>query len=77
MWHGQDGGVGVSTDEGKTWEYKNNWTGAQFYQIYADNSSPFYNVSGGLQDNGTWVGPSRTREPTGIHSEDWRMVSFW
>lgn len=76
MWHGQDGGVGISIDEGKTWEYVNNWAGAQFYQIYADNSLPFYNVSGGLQDNGTWVGPSRSREPTGIHNEDWRMVSF-
>ncbi|NNE66633.1 MAG: hypothetical protein HKN33_08700 [Pyrinomonadaceae bacterium] len=76
MWHGQDGGVGVSYDEGKSWEYVNNWAGAQFYQIFADNSLPFYNVSGGLQDNGTWVGPSRSREPSGIHNEDWRMVSF-
>ena len=31
---------------------------------------------GGLQDNGSWTGPSRTREPSGIMNDDWRMVSF-
>lgn len=76
MWHGQDGGVGVSTDEGKSWEYVNNFATGQFYQVYADNSAPFYNLSGGLQDNGSWVGPSRNREPVGILNDDWRMVSF-
>ncbi len=48
----------------------------QFYQIHADNRQPFYNVMGGLQDNGTWTGPSRTREPAGILNDDWRMISF-
>lgn len=76
MWHGQDGGVGVSTDEGASWEYVNNFATGQFYQIFADNDAPFYNISGGLQDNGTWVGPSRNREPAGILNDDWRMVSF-
>ncbi|HEY7819764.1 MAG TPA: hypothetical protein VIG29_16195, partial [Vicinamibacteria bacterium] len=46
------------------------------YQLYADNREPFYYLGGGLQDNGTWSGPSRTREPFGILNEDWRMVSF-
>ena len=76
MWHGQDGGVGVSTDEGKSWEYVNNFATGQFYQVYADNTAPFYNLSGGLQDNGSWVGPSRNREPVGILNDDWRMISF-
>lgn len=76
MWQGQDGGVAVSTDEGGSWEYVNNFAAGQFYQIFADNAAPFYNISGGLQDNGTWVGPSRNREPTGIHTDDWRMISF-
>nr|MBA2338960.1 hypothetical protein [Pyrinomonadaceae bacterium] len=48
----------------------------QFYAVTADNRQPFYNVMGGLQDNGTWVGPSRTREPAGIQNDDWRMISF-
>jgi photosystem II stability/assembly factor-like uncharacterized protein len=76
MWQGQDGGVAVSHDQGKTWEYENNIVLAQFYQIYADNREPFYYLGGGLQDNGTWTGPSRTREPFGILNEDWRMLSF-
>ncbi len=76
MWHGQDGGVGVSTDEGDSWEYVNNFAAGQFYQIFVDNATPFYNISGGLQDNGTWVGPSRNREPSGILNDDWRMISF-
>ena len=76
MWTGQDGGVAVSTDESKSWEYKNNFATGQFYQIFADNVAPFYNISGGLQDNGTWVGPSRNREPSGILNDDWRMISF-
>jgi len=76
MWQGQDGGIAVSYDSGETWEYVNNIPLGQFYQIHADNRLPFYYVMGGLQDNGTWAGPSRTREPAGIMNDDWRMVSF-
>jgi photosystem II stability/assembly factor-like uncharacterized protein len=76
MWHGQDGGVGVSHDEGRSWEYVNNFATGQLYQVFADNSLPFYNVSGGMQDNGSWYGPSRNREPAGILNDDWRMMSF-
>lgn len=76
IWQGQDGGIAVSYDRGKTWEYVNVFPVGQFYQIYADNRKPFYYVGGGLQDNGTWYGPSRTREPFGILKADWRMISF-
>ncbi len=76
MWQGQDGGVAVSYDRGESWEYVNNIPIGQFYQVHADNRQPFYWLSGGLQDNGTWSGPSRTREPAGILNDDWRMVSF-
>ena len=75
-WQGQDGGVAVSYDRGKSWENVNNFALGQFYQIYADNREPFYYVGGGLQDNGTWYGPSRSREPFGILSDEWRMMSF-
>ncbi len=75
MWQGQDGGVAVTMD-GKNWEYINNIPIGQFYQVFADNREPFYNLTGGLQDNGTWTGPSRTREPSGILNDDWRMISF-
>jgi photosystem II stability/assembly factor-like uncharacterized protein len=76
IWQGQDGGIAVSYDAGDSWEYVNNIPLGQFYQIYADNRLPFYHVMGGLQDNGAWTGPSRTREPAGILNDDWRMVSF-
>ncbi len=76
MWVGQDGGVAVSTDQGESWEYINNLPLAQPYHVYADNRLPFYNVMGGMQDNGSWTGPSRTREPAGILNDDWRMTAF-
>ena len=76
MWQGQDGGVAVSYNGGDTWEPIRNLPIAQFYQIYADSREPFYYLGGGLQDNGTWIGPSRTREPAGNLEDDWRMPSF-
>ena len=76
MWHGQDGGIGVTYDGGESWEAVYNMPLGQFYQVHADNRQPFYYVMGGLQDNGSWTGPSRTREPSGIMNDDWRMVSF-
>jgi photosystem II stability/assembly factor-like uncharacterized protein len=76
VWQGQDGGVAVSYDRGKTWEPIRNLPLAQFYQVFHDDREPFYVVGGGLQDNGTWYGPSRTREPAGILPDDWRMMSF-
>jgi len=76
IWQGQDGGVAVSYDRGVTWEPIRNLPIAQFYQAFYDQRQPFYYVGGGLQDNGTWYGPSRTREPAGILEDDWRMMSF-
>jgi photosystem II stability/assembly factor-like uncharacterized protein len=76
MWNGQDGGIAVTYDGGESWEAVYNIPLGQFYQIHADNRQPFYYIMGGLQDNGSWTGPSRTREPAGIMNDDWRMVSF-
>lgn len=76
IWVGQDGGAALTYDGGETWEPVYNIPLGQFYQIHADNRQPFYYVMGGLQDNGAWTGPSRTREPAGIMNDDWRMVSF-
>jgi photosystem II stability/assembly factor-like uncharacterized protein len=76
IWQGQDGGIALSQDRGETWEVVNQFPIAQFYQIYADSRQPFYYVGGGLQDNGTWTGPARSREPYGILPDDWRMISF-
>jgi photosystem II stability/assembly factor-like uncharacterized protein len=74
MWQGQDGGIAVSYDRGENWEVVNNIPLGQFYQLFADNRLPFYYLAGGLQDNGTWTGPSRVREG-GILNQHWRTVS--
>jgi len=76
MWNGNDGGIAYSNDAGATWEPVYNIPQGQFYQLHADNRLPFYYVMGGLQDNGSWSGPARTREPAGILNDDWRMVQF-
>jgi len=75
MWQGSDGGLASTWDAGRTWQHIASISLGQFYHVYADNRQPFYFVAGGTQDNGTWLGPSRTREPSGILNDDWRMVS--
>ena len=52
---GNDGGLNLSYDDGETWEKLNVNPVGQFYTINIDNQTP-YNVYGGLQDNGVWVG---------------------
>ncbi|MDN5205068.1 glycosyl hydrolase [Fulvivirgaceae bacterium BMA10] len=56
---GNDGGLYVSYDEGAEWEHINNASVGQFYTVNFDMEKP-YNVYGGLQDNGTLVGSSRS-----------------
>ena len=54
---GNDGGIYISFDTGKTWTNCNSPSVGQFYAIAVDMAEP-YNVYGGLQDNGVWKGPS-------------------
>ncbi len=75
IWNGNDGGLAFSMDRGATWDVVSNLPLGQFYQIYLSNEAPFYQVAGGLQDNGSWIGYARTKEG-GIVNEHWRMVSF-
>ncbi|MDT8340684.1 MAG: hypothetical protein RQ751_04155 [Longimicrobiales bacterium] len=65
-----DGGLGISWDRGVTWLYATHLPVSQFYRVGADNSVPF-RVCGGLQDNGSWCGPSATYRTEGILNEDW------
>ncbi len=58
---GQDGGASLTFDGGKTWILFDNLCMSQFYVVSADMRDPYY-VYGGLQDNGTWTGPSMSRE---------------
>jgi len=54
---GNDGGVNISYDNGDSWYKCNSLPVGQFYAVAVDNEEP-YNIYGGLQDNGVWVGPS-------------------
>ncbi|MFN2370304.1 MAG: WD40/YVTN/BNR-like repeat-containing protein, partial [Candidatus Krumholzibacteriia bacterium] len=76
---GNDGGLYVSHDAGATWDFLDNLALGQFYHVDVDLSVP-YRVGGGLQDNGSWIGPSATAfksggdDQPGILKEDWTAV---
>lgn len=57
---GNDGGIGITWDKGGNWRFPNSLDIGQFYAISYNMDIP-YRVCGGLQDNGTWCGPSRRR----------------
>jgi photosystem II stability/assembly factor-like uncharacterized protein len=63
-----DGGVYESQDRGRTFKMWQNLPVSQFYHVSVDQAEP-YRVYGGLQDNGSWYGPSQ--KPGGITNADW------
>jgi photosystem II stability/assembly factor-like uncharacterized protein len=70
---GSDGGFQVSYDGGKNFAVLNSVAFTQFYHINYDMQNP-YMVCGGLQDNGTWCGPSNSLLTEGIRKNDWFTV---
>ncbi|HQU60351.1 MAG TPA: hypothetical protein PLU64_14200, partial [Saprospiraceae bacterium] len=70
---GSDGGVYRSWDGGTVWEMVKGLPVSQFYHVTVDNQKPF-RVFGGLQDNGSWVGPSASAG--GIEPKDWTSVGY-
>ncbi len=65
--NGNDGGVNITYDDGENWIKNNSPSVGQFYSINVDNEKP-YNVYGGLQDNGVWVGANNARENESWHA---------
>jgi photosystem II stability/assembly factor-like uncharacterized protein len=63
----------ANSNHGKTWDFLNNIAIGQFYEIGLDNEKP-YHICGGLQDNGSWCGPSATIARDGIANEDWTLI---
>ena len=64
--NGNDGGVNISYDDGAHWIKANSPSVGQFYSINVDHEEP-YNVYGGLQDNGVWVGSHTYQAGDGWH----------
>ncbi len=71
---GNDGGIGISRDRGRTWQFDEKLPLGQFYHINTDNQLP-YNVMGGLQDNGSWHGPAYVWTRGGIRNAYWQSVN--
>lgn len=70
---GNDGGVGQSRDMGSNWQVFDNMAVGQFYAVAFDYRKPYW-VYGGLQDNGSWGGPTQTRQGA-IGSFHWEFVA--
>jgi len=75
LWAGTDGGVFVSHDAGQNWRMLDNLPVGQFYHVSVDMATPF-NIYGGMQDNGSWRGPSDVWDDQGIRNAHWREVAF-
>jgi photosystem II stability/assembly factor-like uncharacterized protein len=75
MIDGNDGGLNISRDGGDNWMFCENIPVGQFYHINIDHDYP-YNLYGGMQDNGSWVGPAYVLKSGGIRNYDWRELYF-
>lgn len=70
--NGNDGGVNISYDGGKSWKNLENLPVVQFYNVALDKLKP-YNVYGSVQDNHSWGGPS-THDPNRNDPKDWKRI---
>jgi photosystem II stability/assembly factor-like uncharacterized protein len=70
---GNDGGLAVSWDQAKTWNFVPNLPVGLFYHVSVDMATP-YNICGGMQDNYSWCGPSAVRGTAGIAGFTWQTM---
>lgn len=70
---GADKGLSLTHDHGAHFQLFDNLPIAQYYRVGVDMRDPYY-VYGGLQDNGTFGGPSFSRDSRGIlNDENWKL----
>ena len=70
---GNDGGLYVSWDRGHSWDHHNHMAIGQFYDVGVGPKRN-YRIFGGLQDNGSWGGPSRVDNGSGPTNGDWMRI---
>ena len=72
---GNDGGLYITHDTGKNWQFADNIPVTQFYHVNVDMDFP-YNVYGGAQDNGVYTGPGYIWKEQGIRNTYWQELMF-
>lgn len=70
---GNDGGIDLSYDGGRSWLPVQSMDLAEVYELGADRREPYW-VYCGLQDNGSWGAPSLSFDPTGISNDQWITI---
>jgi photosystem II stability/assembly factor-like uncharacterized protein len=68
---GNDGGLYVSYDKGKSWMHHNNIPAGEFYDISVDDQDPYF-VYGGTQDDASVFGPANEWNPR--FQDEWRYI---
>ncbi len=75
MLNGNDGGMNITRDGGKTWQFVDAIPVGQFYHINVDMQTP-YNIYGGMQDNGSWYGPAYDWSANGLRNDVFEEILF-
>jgi hypothetical protein len=70
---GDDGGLAVTYDQTKSWNFFQNLPIGLFYHVSVDMATP-YHICGGMQDNYVWCGPSAVRGAAGIANYNWQTM---
>lgn len=74
MLMGYDYGMAITHDAGATWYHPDELGMAQVYAVGVDMERP-YNVYCGMQDFGSWKGPSTKKGRFPIRFEDWEHIN--